>query len=335
MSDTTDRKETALITTGSTALTTRSSALVKRGLETLASARGRIVHFPSDRSMGTLYISSSPEEIDIDQGVEDRGNITLPTGKRICLLVADEAITALSALALLNPDDLQGLLIWSKEVKNEDFVHIKHLEFLEELDLMVSEQITDLALRHIGKLRALRRLSLYSSHISDDGLIFLKPLIKLEYLNLRRCNSITNNGLTHIVPLKNLRHLNLGYTQVNAAGLAYLYQLTRLTSLYLSHLEIYDADIAISIRRLTDLTSLWLDKTHITDKWLSYLGTLTNLQHLHLASCEITDPGLVHLQNLKALEWLNLSHTNVSHAAINSLQEALPKCHINMRETPE
>lgn len=56
MSDKTDPKESGLVTVRSKALTTRSSALVKRGLDALASRPGRIVRFPADRSMGTLYI---------------------------------------------------------------------------------------------------------------------------------------------------------------------------------------------------------------------------------------------------------------------------------------
>ena len=42
----------------------------------------------------------------------------------------------------------------------------------------------------------------------------------------------------------------------------------------------------------------------------------------------LLDAGLVQLQNLRALESVNLSDTDVSHAAITSLQKALPNCRI-------
>jgi hypothetical protein len=77
MNDTPDRKETALIPTGTGALTTRSSPLVKRGLETLASFGGRIVRFPADRSMGKLWTYDPAVNID-DVRQEACGDVTVP-----------------------------------------------------------------------------------------------------------------------------------------------------------------------------------------------------------------------------------------------------------------
>jgi Leucine-rich repeat (LRR) protein len=336
MSETPDRKEPALIPTGSTVLTTRSSALAKRGLETIASLRGRIVRFPPDRSMGKLWIYSSRDKV--DQWTDAaRGDLTVPPGKKLVLSVSDEAINDLSPLASLRPDDLQGLIIWPSKVNllDEDLVYITRLKFLEALELITCDQLTDLALAHIGELTALRELRLTTPQITDDGLVHLENLTNLEMLWLMRCNSITNNGLGRIVALKNLRHLHLDGTLINGAGLSYLHQLTLLTGLGISNAEIFDADVAQHIRGLTNLRNLSLGGTHITDDALSYLRRLTSLKYLNLASCEITDSGLVHLQSLIALELLDLSHTNISQTAIDSLQEALPNCRIIKSEANE
>lgn len=56
MSDKPDPKQHDLVSVGSKALTTRSSALVKRGLEALVLEQERIVRFPLDRSLGNYVI---------------------------------------------------------------------------------------------------------------------------------------------------------------------------------------------------------------------------------------------------------------------------------------
>src|SRR3989338_6656422 len=110
MSDIPDRKETALIPTGITALTTRSSALVKRGLETLTSVEGRIVRFPVDCSMGALYIRPLGDEWEeYEEWGEASGNVVVPHGKILHLHVSAEVAIDLSPLTSLNFDDLQEL----------------------------------------------------------------------------------------------------------------------------------------------------------------------------------------------------------------------------------
>lgn len=56
MSDKPDSKQGDLIPGAGNALTTRSSALVKRGLESLLALEPRIVRFPLDRSLGNYVI---------------------------------------------------------------------------------------------------------------------------------------------------------------------------------------------------------------------------------------------------------------------------------------
>ena len=161
MSDTPDRKETALIPTGSTALITRSSALVRRGLETIASFRGRIVRFPPDRSMGTLWIYSSRDKVDqrIDAA---RGDLTVPRERSyVFQLVTKRSMTF--PLASLRPDDLQTLIIWPSKVNllDEDLVHIRRLKFLEALELITCDQLTDLALAHIRRIDCLEGVAAF------------------------------------------------------------------------------------------------------------------------------------------------------------------------------
>ncbi len=105
MSDKADPKETDLIPSGDRSLATRSSALVKRGLETLALLQVRVVHFPPDRSMGSLKLYDPAKEVSQDLG-EARGDITVPAGMKLDLSISDDAVVDLSPLASLRPNDL-------------------------------------------------------------------------------------------------------------------------------------------------------------------------------------------------------------------------------------
>src|SRR5262245_43986582 len=116
MSDKTGPKQTDLIPGGSKALTTRSSALVKRGLEALASRRGRIVRFPADRSMGKLFISDPGEEDllerdDYEDFGEALGEVIVPYGKRLKLSLSAEAAAEPSPLTSLSSGDLQIIVV--------------------------------------------------------------------------------------------------------------------------------------------------------------------------------------------------------------------------------
>src|SRR5262245_40348353 len=100
MSDEFDPKTSGLLPVGRKALTIRSSALVRRGLEDLKSNQVRIVRFPANRSMGKLYISDKGLDPLLAQAMlvfakdhlsDARGNVAIPFGKKLCLKVSDEA----------------------------------------------------------------------------------------------------------------------------------------------------------------------------------------------------------------------------------------------------
>ncbi len=327
MSDTPARKETALIPTGSAALTTRSSALVKRGLDTLALHRGRIVRFPPDRSMGDLKLYDPIKNVSQDLG-EARGDVAVPPGMKLDLSVSDDAVFDLSPLASLRPDDLRDLDFIVKEILDNDLIHVKQLGLLEGLALGICTRLTDAGLAHVGALTALKRLHCSFLNITDPRLLYLTTLTELKSLELIQCSSIGNAGMVQIAALKKLEYLFVDGARINGIGLSYLRQLPLLSSLHIINSGIEDNDIAEHIQGLTNLTSLGLEGTCITDIGLNYLRGLTRLRELNLERCEITDSGLVNLQNVWTLEWVNLSDTNVGEQAINSFQAALPNCRI-------
>src|SRR3972149_11341978 len=97
-----EKKNTSLVSSGSKSLITRSSGLAKRGLELLSSRRERVIHFPTDRSMGTVYaLDLDNPDSEREELGEAKGIITVPMRMFVDLTVSEEAVIDLSPLSKL------------------------------------------------------------------------------------------------------------------------------------------------------------------------------------------------------------------------------------------
>lgn len=257
MNDRRQPNQGRLVPSDNRELTTRSSALVRRGLETLLSLEPRIVRFLSDRSIGNLYVRapSDPPYDAWEALCEAKGSVTVPTGKELLLDVSHEALADLSPLASLEPTDLQwldlgepqvsdtglvilqrlnalrGLILWGTRVSNGGLMHLRELTTLQWLDLGMT-QISDAGLVHLQKLTALQGLYLEDNQIQSVGLVYLQKLTNLWDLRLEG-TQVDDLGLAHLCDLKVLQVLNLRLTQVSDLGLMHLQGLTALRSLNL------------------------------------------------------------------------------------------------------
>lgn len=148
----------------------RSDSVLKRRL--LQQAKGgadgelppRQVRFPSDRSMGTLWIRNSESSAENyafwESWGEARGVVAIPGGKDLRLIVSPQSATDLSPLSTFRPDDLQYLQLSGTRVSNAGLAYFRHLT-------------------------GLKVLWLYDTPISDAGLVHLRGLTGLRVLNLR------------------------------------------------------------------------------------------------------------------------------------------------------
>ena len=74
---------------------------------------------------------------------------------------------------------------------------------------------------------------------------------------------------------------------------------------------------------------LYFANTQLSDTGLEKLANLKRLQSLTLQySVRVKGPGLNALAELKELRYLDLRNTQVTDAAVNELQKALPKLKI-------
>ena len=146
----------------------QDSVLKRRLLESTGDSAGalppRQVRFPTERSMGTLWIRNSESTAENyafwESWGEARGVVTIPAGKDLRLVVGPQSATDLSPLSTFRPDDLQYLQLSGTRVSNAGLAHFRHLT-------------------------GLKVLWLYDTPISDAGLVHLRGLTGLRVLNLR------------------------------------------------------------------------------------------------------------------------------------------------------
>ena len=289
------------------------------------------VHFPNDRSLGTIYIRDIGAESwykDWEKLGEAKGTVVIPHKKEAKLEVTEEAARDLSPLATLRADDLQMLSFGWKPVKinslapignlkglkalnlqsakfnSEDFKHLKELSKLEVLRLG-DQQLTDGSMQYIGQLTSLRSLALWGTGISDKGLKHLRDLTNLTFLALNNCK-ITDEGLSYLKNMIALEGLQLTQTKITDKGLVKLKDFTRLKNLLIGHNNITDAGIE-HLQGLTSLEIIWINSNPITDQGVAYLRGMKNLKSLFASSTKITDAGLAHLKDLRTFRHLNIS----------------------------
>lgn len=90
------------------------------------------------------------------------------------------------------------------------------LDQLEYLNLNECDQVSDLGLLQLAKLRRLKELHLLGcNRITDAGLSYLPHLTELERLNLRYCYNITEDGLPQLQKCGKLKEVDLTSTKIS------------------------------------------------------------------------------------------------------------------------
>jgi Leucine-rich repeat (LRR) protein len=302
MSDKTDQNQSGLISVGNKTLATRSSALVKRGLEALASPQPRMVCFPIDRSLGNYIIFDCdkfdpvrhPETFPFSQSAKAKGVVNIPPGKMLYLEIKynPDLFTFsedLVAFSRLKPDDVHTISInnFYGGLERERLAILQCLTGLQ--GFVLSSDISDAALVQRRHLPHLQELSLRGS--SDAGLVHLEGLTELKFLDLS--DPLTSYLVPGSFP-----------SGILDAGLAYL-------------------------RHLPHLQELSLRGRKISDAGFAHIEGLVQLHSLDLARTNITDNRLTHIAGINTLQHLDLSYTPVSNSGIDSIRRALPNCIIS------
>jgi hypothetical protein len=293
-----------------------------------APAQGKIVHFPPDRSMGTLYIQDEgiinlPWAFSKwDDSPEDQwkilcpaqGDVLVPPGKRLSLNITKNIWKDLSPLKNLKPNDLYSLTIYGQlgAITNPNDIcmpHIAHLTGLKDLSLKWTN-ISTKGLQSIKDFHSLEYLFL-PTRIDDSTMIFISRFKSLKGLYFSRTGQVTDEGLAALQQLPNLEEITFdGLRKITAMSLRQLSKIPSLKKLafhgHSSHNRQFTDEGLIYLKDMPQLKTLMLDDTNITDSGLQFFSNLHQLEELDLFNTPVTDAGIPHLIALKSLRRLNL-----------------------------
>lgn len=306
-----------------------------------AQAKGRVLHFPANRSLGSLHIQTgtpaSPYELDNDGYgdeweflAEAQGDVTVPAGKRLQLRISCADRKDLSPLSVLGPDDLYMLMIQSSSDpgRKGDEAILRHLAGLTGLEILHLQQTnaTERGLRFLQGMKSLRSLKLMLEGKLDNAALArvgeMPSLQSLYFVNgtftLRAgevAGNVTDAGLRHLANLTSLRELYFSARRVRGPGLAHLTKLPALRSLSIGANQFGDDDL-VHLRKMTSLRRLNLGDLRISGAALAHLSNLTDLEDLRLHRTPITDEGLKYLAPIKSLKRLQMFSTRVTDKGI-------------------
>ena len=351
------------------------TAILHCAVSVCSAAEGeRILHFPHDRSLGRIKVldASIKRQVytcrcDLMDGIgnqdwndwmgakdfsEAQGDVVIPAGKKVGLFLNKDALTDLSPLLNLKPDDLfmlsPALMGWDSQtpLSETSMQHISHLTGLKDLRLFQTITPTE-AMKHITKLQSLEMLY-PPKGLTNKGLLYVAQLKSLKRLCFPE-NMVTNAGLRRFLPkLTKLEELTLHSGRMNDAGLAFLEEMPRLNYLSLRSGNFTDAGL-IHVRKcpslrvldllylpVTDiglkhlsghpgLESLRLEKTKVADRGLPYLKTMPNLKKVGLGQIGsqdlITDAGMVYLAQIDSLGYLRLPNYGITESGLRHISK--------------
>ena len=184
--------------------------------------------FPAAQSLGMLHAR--------EWNIEDakawkplgpaRGEVSVPAGKVVKLVIGQGETKDLTPLSQLSPDALDSLILIGNDLTDAGLAAISGLTGLRRIEI-TSSKVTDAGLAALKGMSGLRELHLYGLSLTDEGLAALEDLKTLEVLEIAQ-SGISNSGLVHIKKLTGLRRLIISGTKVSQEGLTVLkYDLPR------------------------------------------------------------------------------------------------------------
>ena len=277
----------------------------------------RVLKFPSDRSIGTVYIREPVaeqfgawnEHNGWERLADAQGELQVSAGHQVRLDVGTVAARDLSPLDELRPDDLVTLRLGNSEVTDDELKHVGRLTGLVDLRLELT-RVTDAGIAHLSELTSLRNLDCEAFGVHRDG------------------HGISDESAETLSWLPNLQSIDLRLTKYTDRGLAVLARLPKLRSLELSGTKVTDAGLK-ALRGKATLRSLSLglgrfEHCEITDEAMDDVATLTGLRWLRLNGTELTDAGLKQLSGLSDLNYLSVDDTSVTADGVRPFAE-LPR----------
>jgi hypothetical protein len=277
----------------------------------------RVVQFPKDFSLGELKIlPNGGDDNDPDAKFVSgaaRGPVKVPAGKIVVVNAGHHFFRTPALLDSVAPDAID---VWK----------------MSSVSLDDSEDgMSDLAIKHIARLKGLSELNVNRSDATDAGLVHAAELPNL--IRISACYTlITGSCLKQIATLKKLRQLRLSGINLNHDNLPYLTTIHNLQYLTISRTGLTNEGVK-QIAKCTELIGLDLSQNpNVDDRAIKELLALKKLQYLAIYDCKITPSALTQLKVLP-LKSILLPAPLYQKNVMDELRKAFPRAELGMRRS--
>lgn len=258
------------------------------------------------------------------------------------------SVTAVGVAAVSRISSLEQVCFPGRALTDESLPRLAGLPHLFKISPFKSMTLTDAGLRLLPEMRTLDELRLTAPKVTDAAMPYIAGCSSLQVLSLSA--GVTDAGLQYLPQLKQLRRLVLHNMKLNGEGLRAIGQLPELRQVDLMqvtfepgglrHLRLpptvqllrlwvtstMTEDDLKALEEVKSLRYLYLNVPTMTDRDMEHFAKLPNLESLriHGNQLQITDAGLLPLEHLATLRFLNLRGTPVTEQGIAALRAKLP-----------
>jgi len=262
---------------------------------------------------------------------EDRDSARLPAdwGQLVAaefttvrtITLSGPGVTSAVVADLQTLPELEELSLVSAELDDQVMPYLAKIKTLKRLT--IEGNITDRGLQALQQMPQLTDLDVSQTAGTDKGMQYLSGLVQLQSLAVPA--GVTARGLAHLRNLQ-LKSLTFPLAARTDIGLEhYLAACEPRTKLDLSDWKGLHGPGLIHLQAWPTLSRLTLN---MGDVGMPHVGQLSSLEYLELSSSGVTDAAVEHLSRLRNLKTLTVSRTSITTHGAAELGQALTGCAI-------
>jgi hypothetical protein len=241
----------------------------------------RVLHFPSDKSMGTILLGKNEVRGEFYKKIQVAGaagdvKVEVPPGYFILFEANRRVFEHPESVDRIPKEGVDRLKIGSIAMTDGE------------------EGLCDKALSHVPSITGLKGLDVDRSDATDKGLSCVKFLKNLERVNCLH-SDVSGAFFKDLIGLPHFDYLDCSWCAIDEANLKFLPSL--------KHLE-----------------TLNMARTGLTDSALIELAKCENLRELHIGSNpKLTDGGMKALLPMKNLRYLDVRKTKLTLRGLRNI----------------
>tara|TARA_R110001592_G_scaffold133873_1_gene349270 strand:+ start:110 stop:1453 length:1344 start_codon:yes stop_codon:yes gene_type:complete len=277
-------------------------------IATAPAPAGRTLSFPSDVSLGTVFVrdwgytanTQGEHSGSWNKVGEAKGKVEIPAGKEAQLTFSPSQISNVSALRRLGSNALQSLVMNDCAIGDNDLSNISHMTglFLLSLD---NTQVGPQGFEKLYRLTSLREVSIIGTTLGEPGRAFIGNQTYLASIDADRAD-LGNDWLTNLPAMENLIFLSLDEIEnITDDGIQHISKHPNLQKLFLSYTNLTDVGLK-SLQTLKHLNRFWIEGTKVTDAGMAGFRTMPNIAEVGIAYTEVTTDGLMELSGIRTLK---------------------------------